>query len=92
VDDPQSGFTPELSFGSHFFLDLIETNIFYTALFMDNESVVFDRDYLKRLDSCLLKILPEAGEYSEVIKVYDFEKELKLLSDVTSQKVICLKP
>lgn len=92
VDDPKSGFTPELSFGSHFFLDLIETNIFYTALFMDNESVVFDRDYLKRLDSCLLQLLPEAGEFNEVIKVYDFEKGLKLLSDVTSQKVICLKP
>ncbi|MFA4905229.1 MAG: PEP/pyruvate-binding domain-containing protein [Candidatus Margulisiibacteriota bacterium] len=92
VDDPKSGFTPELSFGSHFFLDLIETNIFYTALFMDNEAAVFDRDYLDRLENRLLLLLPEAGEFKAVIKVYDFEEELKLLSDVTSQKVVCIKP
>ena len=32
---------PELSFGTHFFQDLVETNIFYLAIFPDNPEVVF---------------------------------------------------
>lgn len=91
VDDPQGGFMPELSFGSHFFLDLIETNIFYAALFLDNESVFFNQVWLRGLANRLSDLIPEAGEYRSVIKVCDFEKELKLLSDVTAQKVVCLK-
>ncbi|MFH1347260.1 MAG: PEP/pyruvate-binding domain-containing protein [Candidatus Margulisiibacteriota bacterium] len=91
VDDPEGGFMPELSFGSHFFLDLVETNIFYTALFMDNEEVVFDKKWLDGLANKLSKLIPEAKDYESVIRVHDFKKEVKLLSDVTSQRVVCLK-
>jgi hypothetical protein len=91
VDDPAGGFAPELSFGSHFFLDLVETNIFYAALFMDSKTVVFDKPWLDGLANDLTRLLPEAGDHEKVIKVHDFKKEIKLLSDVTSQKVLCLK-
>jgi hypothetical protein len=91
VDDPKGGFMPELSFGSHFFLDLVETNIFYTALFMDNKNVIFNKSWVDELSNELIKIIPEARDYQSVIKVHDFEQEIKLLSDVTSQKVLCLK-
>jgi len=80
VDDPAGGFMPELSFGSHFFLDLVETNIFYVALFMDDKSVVFDRQWLNNL--------PNAID-SPVIKVCDID--VKILSDIASQQVVCLK-
>jgi hypothetical protein len=91
VDDPKGGFAPELSFGSHFFLDLVETNIFYAALFMDNESVFFDKAWLDGLGNRLGELVPEAKEYQPAIKVHDFEKGIKLLSDLTSQRVVCLK-
>jgi len=91
VDDPKGGFMPELSFGSHFFLDLVETNIFYAALFMDNEAVFFDKSWLDGLDNRLAEIVPEAGDYSFVVKVHDFKQEIKLLSDVTAQKVVLTK-
>jgi hypothetical protein len=91
VDDPKGGFMPELSFGSHFFLDLVETNIFYAALFMDNESVFFNKAWLDGLTNRLGELVPEAKEYQQAIKVHDFEKEIKLLSDVASQKAVLLK-
>ncbi|MFH1684354.1 MAG: PEP/pyruvate-binding domain-containing protein [Candidatus Margulisiibacteriota bacterium] len=91
VDDPEGGFMPELSFGSHFFLDLVETNIFYAALFMGNEDVVFDKKWLDGLANKLGKLIPEAKDYESVVRVHDFKKEVKLLSDVTSQRVVCLK-
>ena len=33
---------PELSYGSHFFQDLVETGIFYVALFDNKDNVVFN--------------------------------------------------
>jgi Pyruvate phosphate dikinase, AMP/ATP-binding domain len=91
VDDPEGGFQPELSFGSHFFLDLVETNIFYAALFLDNEKVFFNKSWLSDLANQLTALVPDAGDYENVIKVIDFKDELQLLSDVTSQKVVCIK-
>ncbi|MFH1576819.1 MAG: PEP/pyruvate-binding domain-containing protein [Candidatus Margulisiibacteriota bacterium] len=91
VDDPEGGFMPELSFGSHFFLDLVETNIFYTALFLDNEEVVFDKKWLDGLANQLTDLVADAVAYQSVIKVHDFKKKIELLSDVTSQRVVCLK-
>ncbi|MBU1026170.1 MAG: PEP/pyruvate-binding domain-containing protein [Candidatus Margulisbacteria bacterium] len=91
VDDPQGGFMPELSFGSHFFLDLVETNIFYTALFMDNKDVWFNKAWLDGLANRAAEIIPEAKDYESVIKVHDFDKGIKLLSDLTSQTVVCIK-
>ncbi|OGC25416.1 hypothetical protein A2291_00740 [candidate division WOR-1 bacterium RIFOXYB2_FULL_42_35] len=88
VDDPEGGFMPELSFGSHFFLDLVETNIFYVALFIENEGVALNREWLLGLPNQLETILPEAKEYRSIIRVFDFQdQDLKLLSDITSQRV-----
>ncbi|MGM3357439.1 PEP/pyruvate-binding domain-containing protein, partial [Bacillus cereus group sp. BC233] len=42
--DPAAGFSPELSFGSHFFQDLVEQGIFFLALHRDRPSVVFNPD------------------------------------------------
>ncbi|KAF0135085.1 MAG: pyruvate water dikinase [Candidatus Saganbacteria bacterium] len=90
VDDPEGGFQPELSFGSHFFLDLVETGIFYAALFLDDQEVRINNKWLKSLPNLLCELIPEAGEYEKVVLVSDFKKEIKLLSDVTAQKIVCL--
>jgi len=89
VDDPEGGFMPELSFGSHFFLDLVESNIFYVALFMDKEKVVFNKEILRALSNSLVKIIPESEKYAKVLKVCDVSG-MKLLSDITSQRVVLL--
>ncbi|MFH1542295.1 MAG: PEP/pyruvate-binding domain-containing protein [bacterium] len=92
VDDPAGGFTPELSFGSHFFLDLVETNIFYVALFMNSEAVIFDLEWLRTLPNMLTDVLPEAQEYQNVLRVHDFKhNKPNLLSDITAQKVVLIK-
>ncbi len=91
IDDPERGFSPELSFGSHFFLDLVEADIFYTALFMDNEENCFNHKWIATQENSLEKLLPEAKKYSNNLKIIEFnQKPLKLLSDITRQVVVCL--
>ncbi|MGA1979844.1 MAG: PEP/pyruvate-binding domain-containing protein [Sedimentisphaerales bacterium] len=81
---------PELSFGTHFFHDLVESNIFYVALFPQKESVVLNKGRLLRMRNLLTDVFPEDGKYEDVIRVYDIDSEqLQIMSDVVSQKVIC---
>ena len=84
---PEGNLMPELSFGTHFFLDLVETNIFYAALFPDKKNVMFNKALLSSEENMLSLISPESAKYDNVIGVYDME--LKIMSDVISQQVVC---
>jgi hypothetical protein len=82
---------PELSFGTHFFQDLVEADIFYIALFPQKENVVFNKEWFSKTPNLLTDLLPESKKYADVVKVYQINKEqLQILCDLTSQKVVCL--
>lgn len=83
--------SPELSYGSHFFQDLVESGIFYVALFPEKENVVFKEDFINSFPNMISDLL-EDGSYSEVIHVCDTEKiPLEIYSDIVSQRCVCVK-
>ncbi|MGV7930308.1 MAG: PEP/pyruvate-binding domain-containing protein [Spirochaetota bacterium] len=82
---------PELSFGTHFFQDLVETDIFYVALFPDNRGTVFNDAYIAGMPNMLGKLLPDEERYAGIVRVYDIEKELVVVSDIISQKIVCFE-
>lgn len=67
----KNGYVPDLSFGTHFFQDLVEANIKYLPLFPDAEGVIFRDDFLKNKKNQLTKFVPGSDELSDVIKVVD---------------------
>ena len=79
---------PELSYGSHFFQDLVETGIFYVALFDNKEDVVFNENKLRKKENIVKQIIKDANINEQVIKVYD-TKGLQIYSDITQQIVTC---
>lgn len=81
---------PELSFGTHFFQDLVESDIFYVALFLQKENVVFNKDKFAEMPNLLTNFFPEEQKYEDVVKVYDLNTgQLQIMCDVVPQKVIC---
>ncbi|MDD5723046.1 MAG: PEP/pyruvate-binding domain-containing protein [Syntrophales bacterium] len=81
---------PELSFGSHFFLDLVEMSIFYLALFPDEKKVTFNKGLLDTLPNILTELVLGSGAYQDIVTVCDFrEQEMQLVADIISQRVIC---
>ncbi|MDD3088546.1 MAG: PEP/pyruvate-binding domain-containing protein [Candidatus Omnitrophica bacterium] len=87
---PKGNLMPDLSFGTHFFQDLVETGIFYLAIFPDKEDVVFSDKRLGEMEDIFPKMFPEFPKYKGVISLYDTKvKGLKIMSDVVSQGVIC---
>ena len=79
---------PELSYGSHFFQDLVETGIFYVALFDNKSDVVFNESKLKNKENIVKQIVQDSNINQEVIKVYD-TKGLQIYSDIKEQIVTC---
>ena len=87
---PSGNLKPELSFGTHFFHDLVETNIFYLALFPDKKGIVFNRRWFGKSKNIFLSLTDKHKKYGHVVEVYDVEdRGLRIMSDIVSQKVIC---
>ena len=89
---PSGGLMPELSFGSHFFLDLVETEIFYSALYPEDSHCIFNRSFLDSHANQLEILEPSAGRFKEVVRVLFLEEgELQLISNVVEQRVACFR-
>ncbi|ALC15757.1 phosphoenolpyruvate synthase [Desulfuromonas soudanensis] len=83
---------PELSYGSHFFQDLVEADIFYLALFPDSRECLFNRPLLDSLPNSLEAMMPASSAFKKVVKVCNIPGEgLQLMADVVSQRVVCFE-
>ncbi len=81
---------PDLSFGTHFFQDLVEMDIFYMAIYPDKREVFFNREWLAGMTNLLGELAPRDIQYADVVRVYDVrERGLLLMSDVVTQQLIC---
>jgi len=70
----KGNYTPDVSFGTHFFQDLVESGIRYLPLYPDEEGVEFNDDFINKADNILTELIKEVSEYESVIKVIDVEK------------------
>lgn len=78
---------PELSYGSHFFQDLVESGIFYGALYTGRSGVVFHDEYLKD-ERCLAAEYTD-GRYGGAVRVLRFPAA-QLYADIASHTMICV--
>jgi len=84
---------PELSFGTHFFQDLVEANIKYLPLYPENNDIIFNKSFFNNCRNELEEILPAYADLSKVIKVINIEKnfygkELNVLMNADLEKAI----
>ena len=62
---------PEPSFGTHFFQDLVEANIYPLAIYLDDPDVQFNRSFLYDTPNQLTDYLPEAEDCSETMRLIE---------------------
>jgi len=81
---------PELSVGTHFFQDLVEMNIFYMAIYPENAGVILNTKWMLEIPNLLETLAPEDHKYADVVRVYNVQGgNLRFISDVVSQEIIC---
>jgi predicted nucleotidyltransferase len=62
---------PDLSFGTHFFQDLVESSIRYLPLYPDETEGGLNERFLCRAQNLLREMLPEFENLSDVLRVID---------------------
>ncbi len=88
--DSTAGYMPELSYGSHMFLDLVEADMFYIAVFDDERTLCFNPSLLNNIPDIFGEIASGALEFSEIISVYEpMNKKLNLYTDIEKRRCIC---
>lgn len=86
-----AGMMPEISFGSHFFLDLVEADIFYVAILPHLPQVTFNSELILNSENMLASLLPAWQTWSRVIHVCDLENTpLTLFSDIKKQELLAV--
>jgi hypothetical protein len=82
----EKGLRPELSYGSHFFQDLVEAGALYTAIYRGDYGVEFGEELLGSLEDKYQEI-SGSTEMSGVISVYDVsDRDAVLYSEISSQE------
>jgi predicted nucleotidyltransferase len=69
VAKEKGDYIPDLSFGTHFFQDLVESEIRYLPLYPDKEDSIFHEDLLLNSENKLLEILPTYKNFKDVVRV-----------------------
>jgi len=86
VASTEAGFSPELSYGSHFFQDLVESGIFYVAIV--SPELVFNPDRVLRRPNIIEQVSPESAPLAHVIHVAEMSGT-EVWSDITTQRLLC---
>lgn len=73
----KGNYVPDLSFGTHFFQDLVESEIYYLPLYPDNEENLFNERFFASSENMLSEVLPEFAYLSETVKVIDVGKKVR---------------
>jgi hypothetical protein len=62
---------PEASYGTHFYLDLVESRIYPLPLYSDDPGTALNREFLRTAPNALPDLLPQDASYSPYVKVID---------------------
>lgn len=92
ISDSRAGYNPELSYGSHFFQDLVEAGILYTAIFENEKTIAYDPEFLSACENILCSYDEKLEELKDIVKVYDVsEMNLWLCNDMKNERIVCFK-
>lgn len=92
------GDAPDPSFGTHFFQDLVEANIYPLAVYLDDDDVVFNREFFDQTPNQLALVAPEEQPlepYIRLIKVASYRPHhhiVLVMDDEEGKAVAFLQP
>ncbi len=84
---------PEVSYGTHFFQDLVETNIYPLPVYPDDGGVIFARDLFDHSPNRLAELLPGDAALVDYVRVIDVRQVsggrlLEVVMSATEEKAI----
>jgi hypothetical protein len=85
---------PDVSLGTHYFSDLVESDILYLALFPGRQNNFLSLDFFEQSPNKLAALLPDAADWAGVVRVIDVAdvadgRDLILYANSLKQQVFC---
>jgi pyruvate,water dikinase len=93
VAHADGGIIPEVSYGTHFFQDLVEAHIYPLPLYPDDPGSVYCERFLSDAPNALPDLLPADADFAECVKVIDIPvvcdgRKLKVVMNSEADKAI----
>jgi len=88
IDTMHEGLVPDLSLGTHFFNEMVETGMVYMGYFSDKEGNILKHDLLRNSKNMLQELLPQNSNWSDIIHVIDFPvngRSISMVADPVDQ-------
>lgn len=90
LEEDQAGYRPELSYGSHIFQDLVESNILYAAVFRDESTKVYLPEVLSSMENHLCEIVSQGEDLQHIVRLcHVSESSCHLFHDMNTQRFVC---
>ena len=88
------GHVPEVSYGTHFFQDLVEAQIIYLPVYPSELETQFNSEFFNNAPNVLTTLLPDMGSYTDIIRLIDVPASTgglhaQVAADPHSRKAIC---
>ena len=88
TEERETGYNPELSYGSHIFQDLVEAEILYTAVFHSEKTIHYAPEKLKNCPD-ITGQFDDGEELSEIVHVYDVSsRQCEVYHDVAGEHLL----
>ncbi len=68
---PRAGYSPEVSYGTHFFQDLVESRTFYLPLYPEDPACTYNEPFFDEAPNELARLVPQYGDLAPYVKVID---------------------
>jgi len=90
----EMGHVPEVSYGTHFFQDLVESRIIYLPVYPGDKEACYNNEFFHNATNALEELMPELAEFSSIISLIDVPascggKYAQIMADPKSQRAIC---
>jgi hypothetical protein len=90
----EAGQVPEVSYGTHFFLDLVEAQIIYMPVYPNDTESCFNDVFFRNAPGILPELLPGAAKFEDLIRVIDLPaategKYGNVVADPQKRKAVC---
>jgi len=86
------GYVPEVSYGTHFFQDLVEDRIYYLAVYPGLPNNILNEEFLRTAPSAFGEMAPQYTRLSHIVRVINMDKEkgcVRLVMDRQKNRAIC---
>ncbi|MBN2656857.1 MAG: hypothetical protein JXR86_07335 [Spirochaetales bacterium] len=88
IDTMHEGLVPDLSLGTHFFNEMIETGMVYAGYFNNRPGNIFNNEILLNETNKLADFLPDKAKWAHIIHILEFRlsgRNLRMAADPVDQ-------